>query len=84
MVHVYSHFQLTYGTIMGKICLQSCKSILQVLYQDPIIGNQENGSKDSPRWTRDTLYTQKLALTSPASGGRSVGIVMLQNQDTEF
>jgi hypothetical protein len=30
------------------------------------------------RWPRDTLHLQKLALTSPTSGGRSVGIVRLQ------
>jgi hypothetical protein len=30
---------------------------------------------DSLRWPRDTLYPLKLALTSPTSGGRSVGIV---------
>jgi hypothetical protein len=30
---------------------------------------------DSLRWQRDTLYPLKLALTSPKSGGRSVGIV---------
>jgi hypothetical protein len=29
-------------------------------------------------WPRDTLYPQKLALTSPRSGGRSVGIVRLR------
>jgi hypothetical protein len=29
------------------------------------------------RWPRDTLYPQKLALTSPTSGGRSVGRVRL-------
>jgi hypothetical protein len=28
---------------------------------------------ESFRWTRDTLYPLKLALTSPTSGGRSVG-----------
>jgi hypothetical protein len=27
------------------------------------------------RWPRDTLYQLKLALISPTSGGRSVGIV---------
>jgi hypothetical protein len=31
-----------------------------------------------------TLYPQKLALTSPTSGGRSVGIVHSQTQATEF
>jgi hypothetical protein len=30
------------------------------------------------RWPRDTLYPQKLALTSPTSGGCSVGIVRLR------
>jgi hypothetical protein len=30
---------------------------------------------DSLRWPHDTLYPLKLTLTSPTSGGRSVGIV---------
>jgi hypothetical protein len=32
----------------------------------------------------DTLYSQKLAVTSPTSGGRSVGIVLSRTQATEF
>jgi hypothetical protein len=32
----------------------------------------------------NTLYPQKLALTSPTSGGRSVGIVCLRTRATEF
>jgi hypothetical protein len=36
------------------------------------------------RWPRDTLYPLKLALTSPTSGGRSVGIVRLRTQAMEF
>jgi hypothetical protein len=42
---------------------------------------QENRIKDRGDplgWPRDTLYPQKLALTSPTSGGRSVGIVRLR------
>jgi hypothetical protein len=31
-----------------------------------------------------TVYPQKLALTSPTSGGRSVGIVRSQTQAMEF
>jgi hypothetical protein len=31
--------------------------------------------KDPLRWPRDTLYPQKLVLTSPKTGDRSVGIV---------
>jgi hypothetical protein len=32
-----------------------------------------NGRGESLRWPRNTLYLLKLALTSPTSGGRSVG-----------
>jgi hypothetical protein len=37
--------------------------------------NREYGHRDPLLWPRDTLCLQKLALTSPTSGGRSVGIV---------
>jgi hypothetical protein len=37
-----------------------------------------NGRGDPLRWPRDTLYPQKLALTSPTRGGRSVDIVRLR------
>jgi hypothetical protein len=36
------------------------------------------------RRPRDTLYQQKLTLTSPTSGGRSVGSVRLRIKTTEF
>jgi hypothetical protein len=42
------------------------------------------GLGDPLRWPRDTIYPQKLALTSPTSGGRSVGIVRLRTEATEF
>jgi hypothetical protein len=32
----------------------------------------------------DPLYPHKLALTSPTSGGRSVGVVRLRARATEF
>jgi hypothetical protein len=32
----------------------------------------------------DTLYPQKLALTSPTSGSRTVGIVRSRSEATEF
>jgi hypothetical protein len=38
----------------------------------------------SLRWPRDTIYPQKLALNSPTSGGRSVGIVRLRTKIMEF
>jgi hypothetical protein len=42
--------------------------------------NREYGRRDP----RDTLYPQKLALTSSTIGGRSVGKVRLRTKATEF
>jgi hypothetical protein len=42
------------------------------------------GRRNPSRWPRGTLYPQKLALTSPTSGGRSAGIVRSRTQATEF
>jgi hypothetical protein len=49
----------------------------------PGLENREYGRKDPSRWPRSTLYPQKLALTSPTSGGGSVGIVRSRTQATE-
>jgi hypothetical protein len=46
--------------------------------------NREYDRGDSLRWSRSTLYPQKLALTSPISGGRSVDIDRLRTKATEF
>jgi hypothetical protein len=43
-----------------------------------------NGRVDPLRRPRDTLYPQKLAVTSPTCGCRSVGIVRLRTKVTEF
>jgi hypothetical protein len=40
--------------------------------------------RNPSRWRRGILYSQKLALTSPTSDGRSVGIVRSRTQATEF
>jgi hypothetical protein len=45
---------------------------------------REYGRRDPSRWPRGTLYQRKLALTSPISGRRPVGIVRLQTQAMEF
>jgi hypothetical protein len=37
--------------------------------------NRDYGHRDPSRRPRGSLYPQKLALTSPTSGGRPVGIV---------
>jgi hypothetical protein len=46
--------------------------------------NREYDHIDPLCWLRDTLYPQKLALTSPTGGGRSVGIVLSRTQAMEF
>jgi hypothetical protein len=46
--------------------------------------NQRYGRRDPSRWPRGTLYPQKFTLTSPTSGGRSVGIVRSRTQTMEF
>jgi hypothetical protein len=46
--------------------------------------NREYGRRDPSRWPRSTLYPHKLAITSPTSGGRSVGIVRSRTQTMEF
>jgi hypothetical protein len=48
------------------------------------LGNREYGRRDPSLWLRDTLYSQKLALTSPTSSGGSVGTVRSRTQATEF
>jgi hypothetical protein len=45
---------------------------------------REYGRRDPSRWSRGTLYPQKLALTSPTCGGRLVDIVRSRTQATEF
>jgi hypothetical protein len=45
---------------------------------------REYGRRDPSRRTRGTLYPQELALTSPTSGGLSLGIVRPRTQATEF
>jgi hypothetical protein len=46
--------------------------------------NREYGRRDPSRWPRGILYPQKLAITSPTSGGCSVGIVRSRTQTMEF
>jgi hypothetical protein len=45
------------------------------------LGNRDYGLRPN---NETRLYPQKLVLTSPTSGGRSVGIVRSWTQDTEF
>jgi hypothetical protein len=66
----------------------SLVSTTEELLKRKIIGsgleNRDYGRRDLPRWTRDTVYPQNLALTSPTSFSRSVGIVRSRTQATEI
>jgi hypothetical protein len=46
--------------------------------------NWNYGYRDPSRWPHGTLYPQKLALSSPTSGGCLVGIVRSRTRATEF
>jgi hypothetical protein len=46
--------------------------------------NREYGHRDPLRWPRDTLYAQKLALTSLISSSHSVSTVRSWTEATEF
>jgi hypothetical protein len=46
--------------------------------------NRKYCGRDPSPWPRGTFYPQKLTLTTPTSGGRSVGTVRLRTEATEF
>jgi hypothetical protein len=50
----------------------------------PVYKTEKYGRRDPSRWLRGTFYAHKLAITSPTSGGRSVGIVRSRTQTMEF
>jgi hypothetical protein len=73
------------GQERGPLSLVS--TIEELLGSKSICAGLENrnyGRRDPSRWPRSTLHTQKLALTSQTSGGRSVSIVRSRIQATEF
>jgi hypothetical protein len=48
------------------------------------VRNRDYGCRGSALMTRDTRLLHKLALTSPTSSGRSVGVVRSRIHATEF
>jgi hypothetical protein len=58
------------------------RSYLEKIVAAPVKKTETNDWSDPLRWSRDTLYPQKLALTSPTSGGHSVGIVSSRTKAT--
>jgi hypothetical protein len=80
IIHFYASF---FGRWITSCCVAWLRSYFKEIAA-PVWKTEINGSGDPLRWPRDTLYLQNLALTSPTSGGRSVGIVRLRTQATEF
>jgi hypothetical protein len=46
--------------------------------------SRKYGGRDPSPWLRGNLYPQKLAVTSPTSGGLSVDIIRSRTQVMEF
>jgi hypothetical protein len=64
------------GLEQGPLSLvRIIEELLERTVAAPVYKTEINGHGDSLRCPRDTLCPLKLALTSPTSGGRSVGIV---------
>jgi hypothetical protein len=66
----------------------SLVSIIEELFERKSSGycleNRDYGRKDPLCWPRSTFYPQKLALASPKSVGRSVGLVLSPTKATDF
>jgi hypothetical protein len=82
----YQIFWEVLGLERGPLSLVSAiEELLERKSSGSCLETREYDSWDPSRWPRVTLYQQKLALTSPTSGGpRSVGIIRLRTQATEF
>jgi hypothetical protein len=76
----YRRYQI-FWEVVG---LESDSWVLGWKSSDSGLERREYGRRDPSRWSRGNLYPQKLALTSPTRGGRSVGIVRSRTQATEF
>jgi hypothetical protein len=81
----YPIFWEVVGLERGPLSLVSTiEELLERKSRGPGLENREYGFRDPSLWPHGSLYPQKLALTSPTSGGRLVGIVLSRTQATEF
>jgi hypothetical protein len=73
------------GQERGPLSLMSTtEELFEEKSSSSSLSNQEYGHGAPLRSPCDTHYPQKLALTLPTSGGRSVSIVLLRAQAMEF
>jgi hypothetical protein len=77
-------FRELVGLERGPLSLLSTTEELLERSSGSGLENVDYNLKDPSRWQRGTTYLQKLAVTWPTSGGRSVGIVRSRTQATEF
>jgi hypothetical protein len=81
----YQIFWEVVGLERGPLSLESTiEELLESKSSGCGLEIREYDRGDPSRWPRDTFYPQKLALTLPTSGGRSVGIVRSRTKATEF
>jgi hypothetical protein len=81
----YQFFREVVGLERGPLSLVS--TIEELLGRKTIgsgVESWEYGRREPSCWPRGTFIPQKLALTPPTDGGRSVGIVRLWTQVMEF
>jgi hypothetical protein len=81
----YQIFWEVVGLEQGPLSLVS--TIEELLERKNSVSGLESldyGRRDPSRWPRGLLHPQKLELTLPTSGGRSVGIVCSRTEATEF
>jgi hypothetical protein len=81
----YKIFWEVVGLERGPLSLvRITEELLERKVSAPVYKTDINGRGDSLCWPRDTLYLLNLALTSPTSGGRSVGKVRWRTKSPEF
>jgi hypothetical protein len=81
----YQIFWEVVGPERGPLSLVSTiEELLERKSSGSSLEIREYGRGNPLRWPNDTHSPQKLALTSPTNGGRSVGIVRSRTKATEF
>jgi hypothetical protein len=77
----YKIFWEVVGLERGPLSLvRVIEELLEWKSSCSVLKSEINRCGDPLRWPRDTFYPQKLALISPTSGGRSVGIVRVRTE----
>jgi hypothetical protein len=81
----YQIFWEVVGLERGSLSLVSTtEELLGRKIVDSVLESRENGRRNQSRWSRGILYPQNLTLTSPITGGLSVGMVRSRTQASEF